>query len=667
MPAKKKAKVKEEAKASESEFDSAMAAINKERGNVVVKATTLPQANHIPTGAFMMDFALLGGIPEGYATMFYGYESCVHKDTKIHYQVRDHSDKLVNSKGGTIETLYRRFNGLNKGKHGDHLARRDVIYYVMSVDEDGGVFRNGIVDVVKTGSKPVYELTTGGGTIRATMQHKFLTPNGFKPLSELSVGDEVMMHLTTGRGRVPTVTRPTIHVHNHPRWPLHDVHDSKTGKTYTYHRGPLTHAIYEAHMNGLPFEDYVSLLNGSKEEWKGGKRHLWFMSEGNHIHHEDGNYMNNDPANLTMLTPQEHGLRHADDCSENTKYIATPETVIGISYCEQVPTYDIKCAYPYNNYIAEKFVVHNSGKTMISKKTVAGFHAKHPDKQAVWVDAEGMFDKDWAQTLGCDLERLHVARPTTGNEGVDMIEALMEPKEVGLIVLDSIPGFVPQRIAEKSAEDPTMGELARLMGIMCSKIYLAWARERRRNHWVTIILINQFRMKIGLTFGDPRTLPGGRQINHLPTTKIELKNNEIAGKDSFDSQAMVRNEHSFRITKAKHGRSVREGEFHMSLSEDANEGIGTFEFINHKAVITYAKRFGILNGGGGKYTLDTIPDETFRTYDDLGTYLISNPKAMLKAQQTLIAMQREDKGLTAYPEDGYLLAPAASKRIVRRG
>jgi RecA/RadA recombinase len=246
-----------------------------------------------------------------------------------------------------------------------------------------------------------------------------------------------------------------------------------------------------------------------------------------------------------------------------------------------------------------------------------------------------------------------------------MIEALMEPKEVGMIVLDSVPGFVPQRIAEKSAEDSTMGELARLMGIMCSKIYCSWAKERRRNHWVTVVLINQFRMKIGQMFGDPRTLPGGRQINHLPTTKIELKNNEVGGKDSFDSHMMIRNEHSFKITKAKHGRSVREGEFHISLSPDANDGISEFEFINHKAVIAHAKKFGLLNGGAGKYRLDTIEGESFRTYDEVGAYLIANPRVMDATQRILIGMQREDKGLTAIPEDGYLVGPANTRKVRR--
>jgi recombination protein RecA len=307
------------------------------------------------------------------------------------------------------------------------------------------------------------------------------------------------------------------------------------------------------------------------------------------------------------------------------------------------------------------------GKTFMAKKAVASYQRKHPDKQVVWIDAEGMFDKDWAEALGCDLSRLHVARPTTGNEAVDMISALMEPLEVGMVILDSIPGCVPNRIAEKSAEDKTMGELAALMGIMCSKIYISWATERRRNHWVTTLLINQFRMKLGLVFGDNRTLPGGRQINHLPTTKIELKNNEISGKDSYDSQCMVRNEHSFKLTKAKHGRSVREGEFHVSLSGEVNGGVDVFGFINHKAVVVYSKRMGLLTGGAGKYRLTTIPDRTFRTYDDISKYLVENERVMVLTQQVLIQMQRVDKGLTPKPQDGYLVAPEpeAKKREVK--
>ena len=313
----------------------------------------------------------------------------------------------------------------------------------------------------------------------------------------------------------------------------------------------------------------------------------------------------------------------------------------------------------------------SSGKTMLAKKTVAGFHRKYRDKQAVWIDAEGLFDSDWAGMLGCDLDRMQIVRPTTGNEAVDLIEALMEPEEVGMIVLDSIPGCVPQRVVEKSAEDKTMGELAALMGVMCSKILCSWARERRRKHWVTVLTINQFRMKIGAMYGDPRTLPGGRQINHLPTTKIELKNNEIAGKDAFDSHMMIRNEHSFRIVKAKHGRSVREGEFHMSLSSEENDGVRPFDFINHRTVIAYAKKLGVFHGGGGNYSLDTVERKRFRTMDDAGLFLVENPNEMWALQRHLIQMQRADKGLSALPRDGYLVGhpptdTQSARRVVRR-
>lgn len=317
----------------------------------------------------------------------------------------------------------------------------------------------------------------------------------------------------------------------------------------------------------------------------------------------------------------------------------------------------------------------SSGKTFMALKAVAGCQRKYPDGQVVWIDAEGLFDKDWAERLGCDLERLHVVRPETGNEAVDMIEELMEPLQVKMVVLDSVPGVVPKEIQDRSAEDKTMGVLAALMGVMCSKIYCAWSKERRRNHWVSFIPINQWRMKLGLVFGDPRTLPGGRQINHLPSTKVELKNKEIAGKDSFDSNMMVRNEHSFNVSKAKHGRSVREGEFHVSLSEEFNDNVGAFDFINHKPVVSFAKRMGDLVGGGGAgYKFESIDSPRFRTYDEAGIYLIENPDEMLRVQKHLISMQRVDKGLSAIPKDGYLLAhpkppravKLAAKRVLRR-
>jgi recombination protein RecA len=297
----------------------------------------------------------------------------------------------------------------------------------------------------------------------------------------------------------------------------------------------------------------------------------------------------------------------------------------------------------------------SSGKTTILKKVVGCFQRKHPDKQVVWIDSEGMFDPQWATQLGVDLDRLLVHRPETGQEAVDVMEAMMGAWETGMVVLDSIPGCVPFNIIQKSAEDMTMTELARLMGVMCSKLTASYQAERKRGHFVTNLFVNQFRFKVGgLVLGDPRTLPGGRQINHIPTTKIEIKNKEEHGKDRYDNDVVEHNAHEFKITKAKHGSSIRSGEFRMMINPDNADGVPQGTIDDADTVCVYAKKMGMLTGGGAAWRVDGI-DRKFGNIASIVTHLRETPEEYVRLCQQVIAAQRQSKGLPLLPPDGYLL------------
>ncbi len=322
-----------------------------------------------------------------------------------------------------------------------------------------------------------------------------------------------------------------------------------------------------------------------------------------------------------------------------------------------------------DGYVSMVYGLESSGKTTILKKSVGNYQRKYPKRKVLWVDPEGMFDKDWAAQLGCNLDMIHVARPQMGPEAVDIIEAASGASDLGLVVLDSIPACVPKRVLDKSAEDKTQGELAALMGVMCSKIAMRMAIERRRGHFVTTWLVNSWRFKIGVMFGDPRTLPGGRQINHLPTTKIELKNEEVSGKkegdgesnaegrigrDKFGHEVVEFNRHTFKISKAKHGSSIRNGEFCMMINPDNAKGIPQGSYDDAGTVIVYAKRMGLVSGGGASWKIEG-ESQKFRTLADMETFLREKPEANLSLQQAIIAAQRVSKGLTALPPDKYLL------------
>jgi protein RecA len=350
-------------------------------------------------------------------------------------------------------------------------------------------------------------------------------------------------------------------------------------------------------------------------------------------------------------------------------------------------------------YISMIYGYHSSGKTTRLLRTIAEFQKKHPNKYVGIIDAEGMFDERWAELHGVDIERIVYADPDYGELAVDLFEDMMEREAIGMIIVDSIPHMVPHKMIENSAEDDTMAALARLMGKMASKITMANNRERRKGHWVTIVLVNQFRNKVGFVMGDPRTKPGGVQINHIPTTMIELKKiKSVMGKDRYGNDCAIMDECAFKLDKVKHGQSLRSGEFQLYLNADNELGIPEGAVDNYSTIKTFAKRMGFITGGGASWTLHTAdfdkwgtdaiaalleenPDATneekdaaaeeavgykFGKLEEIVTYLRDNEEEYETLAKSLIAEQRRIKGLPPLPPDGYLVSDRARLVVLDR-
>jgi recombination protein RecA len=303
----------------------------------------------------------------------------------------------------------------------------------------------------------------------------------------------------------------------------------------------------------------------------------------------------------------------------------------------------------------------SSGKSTLALRAVASKLRKYPESVAIWVDSETTFDIGWAEKHGIDPRRIIRVAPDSGEQAVDIIDEALQTAEVSIVVLDSVPATVPQKIIDNSASDLTMGKLAQLMGILCSKISIAWNKERKRNHYVDVIFINQFREKLGVMFGDTRSTPGGKQLNYLVTTKLELKSKEILGKDDFENEVVERNTHTFKVTKAKIGASVRNGEFDMVVDPSHELGQGAID--DYKTVCTYAKKMGFIRGGGASWRI-TFLEEKFKKLDEIRNYLIGNPDDYLRLKQYLIATQRISKGLPPVPRDGYLLGYIEEEEVL---
>lgn len=314
----------------------------------------------------------------------------------------------------------------------------------------------------------------------------------------------------------------------------------------------------------------------------------------------------------------------------------------------------------------------NCGKTTMLYKAIANHQRKYTGRgdgeTCAFVDLEDKYDADWAEKMGVNVSLLEVVKPGMGENAVDAIEAMMRAKECGMVVMDSIAAILPKVILEKSAEDATVGRRAQLVGLLCSKLQQVWIDEGKRGHHPTFICTNQWREKIGVMWGSPNTLPGGKYQHFMVNTKFEIQMKAFHGGRKADGSATtkageiedglirtLRNTHTFKFPKQKHGFSVLQGEFDMVMDDPHNpDGLATGWIDDAKVVATYAKRDGVISGGGGAFRLPDT-DRKFATLDEICSFLYAEPEHFIRIKQALIGMKRIANGLPLVPKDGYLL------------
>lgn len=278
----------------------------------------------------------------------------------------------------------------------------------------------------------------------------------------------------------------------------------------------------------------------------------------------------------------------------------------------------------------------SSGKTTTAMCACINAQRLYPDKMAAWVDIEGTFDIDWFAKLGGDPERLLVTEPETGEHAVDIADALSRTLEVSMIVTDSIAMLIPMKEIEESAETSLVGVHARLIGNYLRKLNNAMLVERHRGHRIMILHINQFRMKIGMSFGDPRTLPGGKALEFCTTQQVEIRNKEILS----DNGDIKWNEHNFKITKDKTGGRIREGKFKLVRDPDYNSGLpeGTVDQI--KTMHEAASRVGLAEG-----RMDFKKYGKWNSAAEAQMALLADPEKYAAIQWDIIMAYRQKWGL----------------------
>jgi recombination protein RecA len=286
----------------------------------------------------------------------------------------------------------------------------------------------------------------------------------------------------------------------------------------------------------------------------------------------------------------------------------------------------------------------SSGKTTLALRAIGRAQLKHPDKAVALIDIEGTYDAQWGAVHGIDNEKLVLVQPESGEQALDITDNVIRAEETSMVVVDSLAALIPLKEIQDSIEDQQVGLQARMIGKFLRKVQQAMLDERtKRQHRPALININQWRYKIGVFRGDPRVLPGGVAQKFANSVQVEIKCKETIGKDSRDMEIATQNDHSFMIKKNKVGNSIKSGDFVMI--RDPSDPLGAGFIDDGRAVATWAKKVGVITGGGSSWRIDGV-DHKFSNLQGIVNYFYADPEYFYSFQHRLISMQREAVGLS---------------------
>lgn len=176
----------------------------------------------------------------------------------------------------------------------------------------------------------------------------------------------------------------------------------------------------------------------------------------------------------------------------------------------------------------------SSGKTTLCIHTMIQAQHDTPEKRVAFIDAEHAFDRNYAEHLGLDMSQVIISQPDSGEQALEIAEALIASGKISVCVIDSVAALTPKSEIEGEMGDSKMGLHARLMSQACRKLTGVVSRTNTVLLWT-----NQIRMKIGVMFGSPETVPGGEALKFYASTRIDIRKS----KGDEDKDGNVINSH----------------------------------------------------------------------------------------------------------------------------
>jgi recombination protein RecA len=230
--------------------------------------------------------------------------------------------------------------------------------------------------------------------------------------------------------------------------------------------------------------------------------------------------------------------------------------------------------------VVEIFGPESSGKTTLVQHIIAS--AQRSGGVAALIDAEHALDSGYAKNCGVDIDELLVSQPDTGEQALEIAEALVRSGAVDIVAIDSVAALVPRAELEGDMGDAHVGLQARLMSQALRK--LAGAINRSKT---SVVFTNQLREKIGVMFGNPETTPGGRALKFYASVRLDIRRIESI-KQGTD---VIGNRTKVKVVKNKVAPPFKIAEFDIMFNEGISKEGGLIDIGTEMSVLRKSGAF----------------------------------------------------------------------------
>ncbi|MEG1448916.1 MAG: recombinase RecA [Oscillospiraceae bacterium] len=286
--------------------------------------------------------------------------------------------------------------------------------------------------------------------------------------------------------------------------------------------------------------------------------------------------------------------------------------------------------------IVEIYGPESSGKTTVALHVVA--QAQKMGGEAVFIDVEHALDPIYAKALGVDIDSLLVSQPDTGEQAMEIAEALVRSGAIDVVVVDSVAAMVTKAEIEGEMGDSHVGVQARLMSQALRKLTGAISKSN-----ATVIFINQLREKIGVMYGNPETTPGGRALKFYSSVRLDVRKIE----QLKSGTEIIGNRTRIKVVKNKVAPPFKEAEFDIMYGEGISR-VGE--------ILDLAVRLDIINKSGAWFSYGETRLGQGR--DKVKDYLKNNPefaeeiaKLVMARKDELIPVKKGKKNAKNAEED----------------